>query len=347
MVRKTILTILSLAAGLFIFAVVLGKSGIENILTPFRSFSLFYLGLYLFISFLISILTTYRWRIILYHLGYPLPISKLFFYRAIGFAFGYVTPSARLGGEPIRAMMLSKKNVPISKAYASIVLDKIMDFTMGAFIMSTAIFVLLIAFRFPLKIVLMFIGIIFGSAVAFYLIYSRLLKRKGLLSKCLELSQFCRIKLIRKLNDNIKIVEMYSGEFLRSKKRISELLIISFALWVLFVAEFKVALLIIGFDASLLQIFLVMLFFSLVIMIPVPASLGVLEAGQASAFALLHANPSLGVSLALVIRFKELLWTMLGFMAFSRKSLKSIRIFNTGKNSIKIKTSRAKRRGIF
>jgi hypothetical protein len=323
-----LLTFLSLAIGIAVFVVVLGKSGLSNILIPFKSFSPFYLVLYLFVSFLVGLLTTYRWRMILRRMGHELPIKKLFVYRATGFAIGYITPTARLGGEPVRALMLSKHGVPIKKAYASIVLDKLLDFSMGAVVMSVALFFSLAAFRFPMKTTFFFVGVILGSIIAFYVLYSRLLKREGLLSRFFEIVQLSKISVFKKMNRHIKIVESYASDFLCNKKYLSELMVISVAMWVLFIIEFKLALLLIGFNATLLQIFLVMLFFGIAILLPVPASLGVLEAGQVSAFTVLQAGPSFGIAVAFVLRFKDLLWTLFGLTMFSRRELRKITLFN-------------------
>lgn len=53
-----------------------------------------------------------------------------------------------------------------------------------------------------------------------------------------------------------------------------------------------------------------------------------LEAAQAYAFTLLRAGPALGVAVAFVLRFKDLLWTLYGLVMFSRRGLRKIAVLN-------------------
>lgn len=257
--KAIVTTLLSLFVGIAIFAVVLGKSGFENVITPFKSFSPIYLAPFMLTSFAIGVMTVYRWSTILKHMGCKVPIWNLFMYRAVSFAIGYITPTSRLGGEPIRAMMLSHdQNIPIDKAYAAIIMDRIVDFTGAAVFLLVALFSLVV-YKFPLKIVFFMVALIIGALIAFYILYSRLLKRRALFSKPFEIKLLRRFNILKKLGEHIKQIEQYSGDFLRSKKYISSLVIISVVMWVLFITEFKLALLMIGHNAAILQLFVAML----------------------------------------------------------------------------------------
>jgi len=51
--------------------------------------------------------------------------------------------------------------------------------------------------------------------------------------------------------------------------------------------------------------------------VPMPAGLGALEAGQVTAFAAATGQPALGFVVALVVRLHETLWTGVGLMALT------------------------------
>jgi len=55
--------------------------------------------------------------------------------------------------------------------------------------------------------------------------------------------------------------------------------------------------------------------------IPVPAALGALEAGQASLFSLVGLGAGVGVVLSLLIRVRDIMWTFIGLSYLSLHGL--------------------------
>ena len=68
----------------------------------------------------------------------------------------------------------------------------------------------------------------------------------------------------------------------------------------------------IGLEGSLLQIFLVIAGVSIAYFMPLPAALGVLETIQIFVFALFNSTAASAVALSILVRIKDVWWTLLG-----------------------------------
>jgi uncharacterized membrane protein YbhN (UPF0104 family) len=69
--------------------------------------------------------------------------------------------------------------------------------------------------------------------------------------------------------------------------------------------EFKLAMLIFGFDANLLQIFLTFSVVGAAYIIPVPFAMGTLEGGQVALFNAIKLNPAIGLGIGLLTRVRD------------------------------------------
>ncbi len=330
-IRGFALTALSSVIGAIIFFVVIGYSGVEDILAPFKKFSPLYFILFFVTSLLLILLSIWRWQLITKKMGYKVPFRSLFAYRNMGFVIGYLTPTARMGGDPLRAMLLTKEhNVPTTTAYSSVILDRVFDTSVGALVVTVSLLVSIFVFEIPAATKMIFLIISLLAAAFLIICYYRLIKREGFLSSVIRLLKLTKFRFFRKLNIKICEVERLASNFFyyTNKRYITLFVVISFLLWVFFIAEFKFALMTVGYNPGLLQVFLIIVFTGIISAIPVPASLGVLEAGEASALTILKAGSSLGVALALIIRARDLIWTFVGITLLSRKGLSMTAPFN-------------------
>lgn len=87
----------------------LGFSGLTIILLP---------------SILIYGLDTLGWRFTLVQYSSCVPFSRLFLIRMAGEAVNLTTPTAYLGGEPVKSYLLRRYDVPLTDAIASVVTSK-------------------------------------------------------------------------------------------------------------------------------------------------------------------------------------------------------------------------------
>jgi uncharacterized protein (TIRG00374 family) len=68
------------------------------------------------------------WAILLHAAGIHVPWGSLFTSLLSGYAVSYLTPSMYLGGEPIRAYLVSKRaNVPMARVMATVVVERLLS----------------------------------------------------------------------------------------------------------------------------------------------------------------------------------------------------------------------------
>jgi len=105
-------------------------------------------------------------------------------------------------------------------------------------------------------------------------------------------------------------------------------ILISFLSWFFMYFEYFFVMKFFGYTLNPLQIFLIFSFVGMAYLFPIPLSLGVLEASQISVFALLNINQAAAIGLAMIIRFKDVLWSIAGFIIlfFESLSLKEVSV---------------------
>jgi glycosyltransferase 2 family protein len=130
--NKKIFQYTSLIVGTILFIFALKYTGMDNILTSLKIVNKKAFFFYLLISISIFFGFVFRWYLIIKCHNYNISLFKLFNYRVAGFAISYLTPSARVGGEPIRTYFLVKNKIPFEKAMSSVVIDKSLELTANA-----------------------------------------------------------------------------------------------------------------------------------------------------------------------------------------------------------------------
>jgi uncharacterized protein (TIRG00374 family) len=309
--------------GIVLFISMLRIAGVDNIIEPFKKFSLFYLILFLLTVPVLQAISTMRWATILKYQGIKVPFLILLRYKIIGAAISYVTPASRIGGEPVRALLFKEKfGLKSKQAFPAI----IMETTLGMFIDVVLIALILLT-------MLLFSGLhgqVAGIALVLSLVaivlltlfYHTLIKRLGPFSFVIRVGFFLTKsiylkKLIRKMVDVEKVI----AEFLHFKKKgLAQAILVSMLSWPVTFLQYKFALLSIGFDASAIIIFLSIIATTLTALVPIPAALGIQEVGHLSVFGLI-ASPGIGIALTLLIRFKDILLTLAGLLMLSHEGL--------------------------
>ena len=79
-----------------------------------------------------TVVVTFAWRLELAGLGPPLGLSALALYRAAGESLAALAPSARIGGDPLRAWLAERERVPSGHAIASVAVDRTLEMGAGA-----------------------------------------------------------------------------------------------------------------------------------------------------------------------------------------------------------------------
>lgn len=326
----------SIAGGLILSIAVVWGVGIEEVMGRFLHASAILIAIYLTISLLISIGLTLKWRVALRAYGVKMPFYTLFIYRIIGYAVAYLTPAAKVGGEPVRALLLSKQGVPTKISFSSVVVEKTVEvvFSLSMFFLGALLILNFSGFPLVARISIFAISLLLLVAAAM-LTYGLFSPRKVLVSLC-RLIRLDRKEnwpaIERGVNDFEALIEHFY-ENRKSHFRVSVL--ISALLWVLMFMEYKFALLILGYDASIPGIFLFLTGVGIAYSIPIPGALGVLELGQISAAKLLGVDPATAIALAFLIRLRDIAWTILGLILLTAFHLNVLNLFTKSQEAAK------------
>jgi len=320
--------LLSAIAGIIIVILLFWYIKIEEILKAFSYFSFDKLMWFIIVSIIMMLLHTLRWSIILGSQGCKVPFPKLFVYKLAGFGVSYVTPAAHIGGEPVRAHLLSKNhNIEFKKSLSSVVIDKSLDLGLNGFFACITILIILANFSVSKRTAALMIFGFFAMAVAIYSFYHLTITEKGFFTTCFRLLRFNKWKVTKKYEKYISGMESHLIYFFKYNKKGFRNAFLTFLLvWVLMFFEYKLALLLLGYNASFTAIFIFFSLVGLAYIIPVPAALGALEFGQSSASALLRVSKGIGLALSIIIRGRDMIWVFLGlsYLALHKIKFKEI-----------------------
>lgn len=332
--KNTLTHVVSVVFGIAVFALVVKIAGLENIISSVRGFSPRYMLPFLAATLGLWVAASYRWKVVLQGEGIRVPFWTLFRYRLMVFSISYLTPVARLGGEPFKVMLLKSQHVKSSKSFASIVLDNFIGMGFDAIIGGVLLIVIFFTSSLlpsQIRATLLAAGVLVLVAVA--LMYFALTRRKGVFSDVLDvagiITKLGGRKFFLIVKRRVAAAELYiRGTLMRKPKKV---LLVSFyaALsWPLTILQYKFALLMLGVDASVAQIVMSIAVMTFTSIIPIPASLGVQEAGQFSIFKLLGLNPHLGIALSFIIRLKDIIVLYLSFWFLSMEGFNFVTIVN-------------------
>ncbi len=316
--KKIFQVILGLGIGALCFYFIIGYAGLSDIFQKFAGMAIGWIGLFFFISICIDLTLALRWWVILKYHGHYVPYPIMLAYRMMGYAVSYITPSARVGGEAVRALMLKRHGISSADAFSSVILDKALELTAYIFFGAIGAVMVLLTFKVPK---LTYVLMVVAFALTVYLEYKFFSKLKSPDKLFLGIGKKWRLlkynwgkKLFAKLDE---IEESMSAFLNYSMKGFLIAILMSGFLWLLMFAEYWVIMQMLGHPTSLVHIFLIGVFLGISLMIPVPAALGVMEGGQGSLFKMLGKEASLGVAFSLMIRARDLVRLFVGFWFLS------------------------------
>lgn len=121
-------TIILLLVGIGILALMVIFIGPGKIESALKNANPWYVALAVVVQFFIYGLWTQRWSITIHSLNISIKRRHTFPMLMVGLAINNITPSARGGGEPVRAYMLSKyTKTPLENSFATVLADRGLD----------------------------------------------------------------------------------------------------------------------------------------------------------------------------------------------------------------------------
>lgn len=296
------------------FAIFYFKLG--DIVNSFRNFSVYYLVLFLAVSLLIVFSYAFKWKIILKTLGFNIPLINLFIYRIAGFAVSYITPIARIGGEPTMANLLKQNyNIEYEDGISSIIISHSIEFFLdGVFTCSCLVVIMAFtAYAFNKNTTIFMALFSLFLIIIVFLFYKFWIRKKNLITSLVMFFRLHKIKYISKYMKSIHSIEESFVFFFSKKKEFKIACLLYLISWILMFVEYKLALLLLGYNASFIAIFIFIVFIRLSFLVPIPASLGVQEILQSIASVSLGLGSGIGFALSLIIRSRDVLLMIIGF----------------------------------
>lgn len=315
--KKKIFALATLLVGLLIFIYAIKIIGVDEIVHQFQTIDPFHILLYLLVSMILVTVLMLKWQYILRTLGYKVKFFNLFMYRQMGYSIGYVVPSFYIGGQTIKALFLKKHDIPTTDAIASVLIDRAVELPLN-FLVACFMFILIIyTLSLPtyMVIILASILVILISLAVFF--FYRVFNKKYCFAKLTKKTFLKNLKFISQVQDKIEETESNLIRFFNgNKKHFITSLLFSCVLWFLMMLEFKTALSIVGFNATLAQIYLVVTMTGFAMMFPVPASIGVMELSQIAIAVMVGIPPAVAVALSILVRTRDFMWILLGIIGY-------------------------------
>jgi uncharacterized protein (TIRG00374 family) len=256
-----------------------------------------------------------RWWALLRGRSYPVPLLLVSAYRLAGFAVSYFTPGTQFGGEPLQVHLLHVRHgIPTTAATASVVLDKAIELAAnfaflgigltvvirlglqpggtGLVLQAAALFLLLAPLAYLLAV---WHG---RRPVSWIAAKAGFGRRPGSRRK----------KLYRWLLES----EHEVGVAARAPGGWVWAILFSILSWFLLLLEWALAMRFLGVAASIPEVVAIVAAVRLAFFIPLPGAVGALEAALLLAFSRLGFNATQALSLAIVIRLRDVGFGALG-----------------------------------
>jgi len=264
------------------------------------------------INMFIFVLFSFRWWMILRAQDLRISLISVIGYRLAGFGVTYFTPGPQFGGEPLQVYLLKEKEgVATSPAATSVSIDKLLELLANFSFLLVGVTVLVFSgiLNTGSRYVLILAPALLFAVPVIYLLALRTgrLPITFIFEKLGKL--FTHSKRYQGLLITLKETESLVSVFCR--QNVKALLVgalLSLAIWALMVFEFGLMLQFLGVQFNLVQILVALTAARIAFLLPFPAGLGTLEAGQVMAMGLIGVSPAIGISLALLIRARDVLF---------------------------------------
>ncbi len=259
------------------------------------------------------------WRATFMHA--PPRLGLLYLVRLIGESVNNVTPTAYLGGEPVKAYLLQRFGVPLADGTTSVILAKTaLTIAQIAFVIFgvALLFVRRGATWATIPVLLAMLAA--GATVTVLLVRWQ---RRGLVDSIAGIvgRLFPRARISARLRDRADEIDAKLRAFYEARGGAAVLsVVLHFVGWVAGAGEVYAIMVLIGYpvgwaDAVIIEALAQP---TRLLGIVVPATIGVQEAGGMLIFGLLGLPPDLGLTLMLLKRVRELGYSVLGFALLAR-----------------------------
>jgi len=266
-----------------------------------------------------------RWRLLLAAMGITIPLGVLAVYRLAGQSVSAVIPSAKLGGDPLRAYYLVRRPTPAAESLASVALDRMLE------VGSSAIFAVLFALVLVQRgvpalegaLVTVSIGFV-ATMVGLGVTIRRLRSGAGVVAAVARAMRLDRLETVQSHLGTLEAAEERAGALLARPVLLAGAFGIGVVASLVVLLEYHVLLRAFGLPASLVAVVAAIFATGAAHSMPVPAGVGVLEGAQMFVFGALGHPPEVGLAVGLAVRLRELCWTVPGLLYVGADSVQAL-----------------------
>lgn len=271
----------------------------------------------LLLNTVIVLLFSSRAWLILRAFGSRVGYMWLAAYRLTAFSVSYFTPGQQFGGEPLQVYWIHRRHRVVKEtALTTVALDKLFEllsnftFLIAGFVIILRAGLLNWAPAEP-RVLAWLAGLLLLPL--FYLL-ALWAGHKPLSSILQRLPG--RLRAYPKgvvLTSNVEAAEKQACDLLRQNPAtLIGLGLASGLVWLLILAEYWLMVRLLGISLTLVQTILALTAARLAFLTPLPGGLGALEAGQVLAMQSIGLDPALGISVSLLIRFRDIFLGLAG-----------------------------------
>jgi len=295
-----------------------------QLLAGMDSLAILTLGL---VNLLMLPLMTARWWLLLRLLGSPVDPLSVCAYRLAANAVSYLTPGPHFGGEPLAVYLLQHRHgIPTVSAATSVAVDRLLELFAGFIVLSLCLTGLAFSQ----------IGLFHGNhgpwlvlavpAIVTWILALLCTGGRPLSRVVVPVRKFCG-RFLPRLSGNSPMFsfitqgeEMATALFRRHRSLFLLANLLSLIHWLGVFFEFWLMSVFLQLPLSFLHLTAVVVVARLAFYTPLPAGIGALESALPWLTATLGSGSSLGFGLCLIIRFRDLLFSLAG-LALTMKYL--------------------------
>lgn len=301
-----------LALGVAFVGYLIAQVGPATILAALHTLSWRLLVVLVFPFGLVTMLDTLGWRFAFRQ--DRAPFLTLYSVRLAGEAFNLSTPTASVGGEPVKAYLL-RPRIPLEEALASVIVGKTtITLAQGCFLL---VGVALAWALFPLPPLFLhgMTGLLVIEAMA--LAGFVLVQLRGVFGGGFRLLRGVGVSWIHRWAQQFQQLDTVLAAFYRDHLgRLGVSILFHFLGWILGSLEVYLILHFLGIPVSLLTALVIDAFAAAIKFAAflIPGGLGALEGGNMAIFMAFGLGAGVGLSYTLVRRLRELTWVVAGFL---------------------------------
>jgi uncharacterized protein (TIRG00374 family) len=322
--KKLLLFLVSLVVGILLFFWVLKTTSWQEIKNSLAIFNGPYGLAVIILTFLMAVIGTWKWSEILKGQNIKISFFKLFSPYLAGYALMFLAPILVWGGEVLRGYLLKNKNsIPWSKGMASIIIDRIFEWTSNLTVITLGVLLFLSKiYKIPKNLEGVF-GILFLFFIlAMVYFYLKVFKKESIIE---SIAGWFGLKQIEEKNTLLETEKEIFNFFEVKNKMMWSALGLSFLRALVMLTRIWFIVSFLGKSISLSPAISILGFNYLASMIPIPAALGSHEAIQTLVFSEFGLGASGGTAYTMIVRGAEITVSFVGIVILFKFGVEFVR----------------------